>query len=185
MSRKLLLTLLVLATFTLPSVYALPTDQWLIENAIAGVKAEHPKHIKTEFTGIIDSGWHDHPWIDGAPLHKHVILYATFGYDGTGNVRWEGRSYADGGIYTMFYQNHNSEIPKMSTSVVYLGPKEYWDGTEWVSNDPECIGNPSYTSVNVLVLGTDGSSRTYVLGPERSLLIYPPIGVIITLSILL
>lgn len=184
MKRKLLLTLLVLTTFTLPTVYALPSDQWLIENAIAGVKAEHPKHISTEFTGIIDSGWHDHPWIDGAPLHKHVILYASFGYEGTGDIRWEGRSYADGGIYTMFYQNHNSELPKQSTSIVYLGPKQYWDGTTWVTNEPQSIGNNADTNVTVLVLGTDGSSRTYELGQHRSLLVYPPLGVRITLSIL-
>ncbi len=180
---KIILTVLLVAAIGLPMAYAHPSDEWLIENAIAGVKAANPKHISTEFTGIVTTGEHEHAWLD-APPHNHVTLTASFGYGKTGTVRWEGRSYHDGGIYAMYYSNHNPDTPKISTKVLYLGLAEYWDGSQWVTNHPESIFNSGDGKCTVLILGTNGLNRTIELGKNYSLLVYPPIGVRITLSIL-
>jgi len=180
MKRKMTLIVLLLAALALPIARASPADGWLIENAITEVKLEHPKHSNVEFTGTITSNWHDH----GAPWHKHVTLDGTFGYTDTGTIRWEGRSYLDGGIYTTYYRNHNPDVPKIHTKIVYLGPAEYWDGSKYVTNHPQSIQNSRDAKCTVLVLGTNGLSRTYELKPNYSLLVYPPIGVRITLSIL-
>ena len=88
------------------------------------------------------------------------------------------------GIYTTYYSNHNPDVPKLSTTIVYLGPAEYWDGSQYVTNHPQSIHNPDDAKCTVLVLGSNGLSRTYELGKNYSLLVYPPIGVYITLSIL-
>ena len=183
MKRKLILTFLLLVALTVPITHAYPSDEWAIENAIAGVRAEHPKHKYTEFTGVTTSHWQVHPELD-APLHKHVTLTAMFGFGNSGYVRWEGRSYADGGIYTMFYSNHNPDSPALSTNVVYLGPTTYWDGSRYVSNYPQSVSNTGDSKVTVLVLGTNGLKKTYELGKNRTMLVYPPIGVRITVSIL-
>ena len=180
MKRKTTLIALILVALALPIARASPADGWLIENAITEVKLEHPEHQNVEFTGTITSNWHDH----GVPWHKHVTLDATFGYMDTGTIRWEGRSYLDGGIYTTYYSNHNPEVPKIHTKVVYLGPAEYWDGSHYVTNHPQSIRNSGDAECTVLVLGTNGLSRTYELKQNYSLLVYPPIGVRITLSIL-
>ena len=133
MKLKIILSVLLVAALGLPMAYAHPSDEWLIENAITQVKLEHPKFLNTEFTGTITSGWHNHPHII-VPTHKHVTLTASFGYRDTGSIRWEGRSYHDGGIYTMYYNNHNPDTPKISTKIVYLGPAQYWNGSQWITN---------------------------------------------------
>ena len=213
MKGKLILTFILLATFSTQIEYAnacrrndrgyYPSDEWLIENAINKVKKEHPKHTDTVFSGIIASGWHIHHHLN-APLHKHVTLTATFGYQNTGTVRWEGRSYADGGIYTLHYSNHDPEEPvleepipepltpeepipevrKFHTKTVYLGPAQYWDGSKYVNNIPARIRNTSESTCFVLVSGSGGYTRTISLNAGYSLVVYPPIGVDITLSIL-
>ena len=177
------LIVLLLAALALPIANAAPSNEWLIENAISGVKAAYPKHLSTEFTGTMTSGWHTQLWLD-APLHRHVALTATFGYKDTGTVLWEGRSYDSGGICTTYYSNHNPNVAKIHTKIVCLGPAEYWDGSKYVTNHPQSIHNSGDTMCTVLVLGTNGLSRTYELKTNYSLLVYPPIGVRITLSIL-
>ncbi len=136
MKLKIILFVLLVAALGLPMVYAHSSDEWLIENAITHVKLEHPKFLNSEFTGIVTTGEHIHPHLD-APEHNHVTLTATFGYRDTGSVRWEGRSYHDGGIYTMYYSNHNPDTPKISTKIVYLGPAYYWNGSQWIANRPQ------------------------------------------------
>lgn len=221
MKGKLILTFILLSTFSTQIIYAnachsrridYPSDEWLIDNAINEVKKEHPKHIDTVFSGIITTRWHKHPHLD-APLHKHVLLTATFGYQDSGTVRWEGRSYADGGIYTFHYSNHDPEEPipevpasepqvpeepapeeptseppapevqKFHTKTVYLGPAQYWDGSKYVNNIPSRIQNTGESTCYVLVSGSGGYTRTISLNAGYSLVVYPPIGIDITLSI--
>jgi len=179
MKVKMILTVLLIAALGLPMVYAHPADPWFIENAITEVKLEHPKFANTDFTGTITSGWRMKP-----ELHKHVTLSATFGYHNTGRVTWSGRSYYSGGILTTYFSNHNPDVPKLSTKVLYLGPAQYWSGTRYLDNTPQSIRNTMDTKSTVLILGTNGLNRTFELGKNQCLLVYPPIGVGITLGIL-
>jgi hypothetical protein len=183
MNKKLVLTTFLLIALSIPMVSALPSDEWLIENAISGVKDEYPHHRNKEFTGYIITDWHEHPELD-APLHKHVFLRGVFGYQDTGIIRWQGRSYAEGGIYTTHYSNHNPDVPKLNTVVVYLGPLSFWDGSRWVKNEPQSIANSGSEGITVQVLGNNGLIKTYELAKDKALLVYPPIGVEITFSII-
>ena len=179
MKKTGIFIILLVAALATPIASAKVSDEWLIENAIAGVKLEHPKHWNVEFAGTVTTFWHQH-----APLHKHVTLTGSFGYGDTGKILWMGRSYYDGGIYTTFYSNHNPETPKLSTKVLYLGPARYWNGNRYIDNIPQSIRNNMDRKSTVLILGTNGLSRTFELGKNQCLLVYPPIGVGITLSIL-
>ena len=129
----MVLTVLLVAALGLPMAYAQTSDEWFIENAVTEVKLEHPKFTNTEFTAIITSGWETHPDV---PLHKHVTLTASFGYGDSGRVKWSGRSYWDGGIYTTYYSNHNPDTPTISTKILYLGPAQYWSCLLYTSPSP-------------------------------------------------
>ena len=179
MKVKMILTGLLIAALGLPMVYAHPADPWFIENAITEVKLEHPKFANTEFTATITTPWHTTP-----PSHKHVTLTAKFGYQDSGQVTWSGKSFYSGGIYTTYYSNHNPDTPTISTKILYLGPAQYWSGSRWINNTPQVIRNSLDKDCTVLILGTNGLNRTIELGANKSLMVYPPIGVGITLSIL-
>jgi len=181
MKVKIILTVLLVAALGLPMAYAQTSDEWFIENAITEVKLEHPKFKNTEFTAIITSGWETHPDV---PLHKHVTLTGNFGFQDSGSVKWSGRSYWDGGIHTTYYRNHNPDSATLSTKILYLGPAQYWSGSRWIDNSPQVIRNSLDADCTVLILGTNGLNRTIELGKNISLMVYPPIGVGITLSIL-
>ena len=181
MRGKIVFILLLIAAITIPIASAC-SDEWLIENAIAGVKADHPKHQNTVFYGVITSGWqHDG---ESGPYYKYVTLTANFGYHDQGTVLWKGMSYSNGDIYTLFYSNHDPDPPKFDIVIVYLGPLQYWDGSHWITNQPQSIINPSNLTVSVQLLGSNGMVRTYELNSDNTLLVYPPIGVEIDLSIL-
>lgn len=161
----------------------IPSDEWLIENAISELKAQYPKHINTKFSGVVISDWHSSRSV---PLHKHVNLTATFGYENTGKVQWSGRSYADGGIYTSYYSNHDPIEPEFTflVQIVYLGPICTWDSTNYVLNQPVVFENTWDYTITVEVIGSNGLYRTYQLKEGYDLVLYPPLGVDVTISLL-
>ena len=141
----LTLTAIMLLTIT-PTVNAwtpFSTDEQLKQNAVDILTAEHPELDGGVFTAVITSSW-EFQWCPFIPWHKHVTIDVTYGYQSTGSVHWEGRSYNVGGTYTLVYTQTEPTTPmpqptvKIGSHGIYLNfapSVHYWNGVMW-KNEP-------------------------------------------------
>jgi len=139
MNKKIMLTTLLIVAMMTPmanAYYYFPNDEWVKQNAITGLLSEHTELSGLNFTATIVGGWEYHY---GAPWHKHVVITATYGYNDTGSILWEGRSYSCGGIYTITYENTEPEPKPIYTFnsggilVDFSNTQLYWNGVAWKS----------------------------------------------------
>lgn len=153
----------------------LPSDEWLIQNAIDSFKDEYPKKYKDiNFTGEVTSEWLQNE--NG--YYKIIRLEGPFGYKLTGNVTWIGHSYAVGGIYTLYFSNHDPipEPTPVKTQVVYIDGAQlaYWDGSKWIYNQPTVYSNQGNKEPLYVEIEYNQNIRVYKVKPDFTLMIYFP-----------
>jgi len=181
--RKKIIYLTLIATMLLASIpaaqaapWSLLTDEQLKQNAVTELKALYPVLEDGVFTCVIASGWE---WSWGVPLHKHIDVTVTYGYENTGSASFPYlRSYNQGGIHIFTEDWTDPEVPelirwKMTVSYVDNAKTHYWNGRSWEYNEPYCYRNPGKEPMT-LHFTEGGYDRTYVIRSRWCLVIYIP-----------
>jgi len=177
-TMNLILLTLCILSMVIPAVQAAPFDWWYKQSAYTGLTNEHP-----ELAALDASSW-DIQVVSGllyggrGRWYKYVeISYGCEDY----NLYWRGKVFAFhyGLIETEEFDytitpppEPEPEVAKLKIKLVRYGPMWYWDGGQWVYNEPVCF--VSDMSGTVLIEGL-GFSRTTKTVKGWCLAVYLPL----------